>query len=344
MKIRLFLLLTILVIWIFSQFIFQPPKNETNIKVDNNTIRKELTASDIYQNSKNGIAIVFAYDENGIPLSQGTGFFIESNKLVTNFHVIENSKSIRVKLIDSEKFLKKSEVKLSSEKYDLAIVETEIINNHLPLDTISEPKIGSKIFTIGNPRGLTGTISEGIISAKRKNDYDLIQITAPISPGNSGGPLINEKGKVIGISTFTMKNSQNLNFAIPLKYISNCKKHIYDKVNERTKITEKKGAVTISIFKKRWLQEVEYISFKNNTKDFINHITGVLIYKDMEDNIIDYRVIDEKIVIPPNLAKRISIESFDNEGSYYYYKDESGDHNSEKFKIEFRLLSYEIEE
>ena len=64
----------------------------------------------------------------------------------------------------------------------------------------------------------------------------------------------------------------------------------------------------------------------------------------MEDNIIDYRVIDEKIVIPPNLAKRISIESFDNEGSYYYYKDESGDHNSEKFKIEFRLLSYEIEE
>ena len=266
MKIRLFLLLTLLVIWVFSQFIFQSPKNETNIKVDNNTIRKELTASDIYQNSKNGIAIIFAYDENGIPLSQGTGFFIESNKLVTNFHVIENSKSIRVKLIDSEKFLKKSEVKLSSEKYDLAIVETEIINNHLPLDTISEPKIGSKIFTIGNPRGLTGTISEGIISAKRKNDYDLIQITAPISPGNSGGPLINEKGKVIGISTFTMKNSQNLNFAIPLKYISNCKKHIYDKVNERTKITEKKGAVTISIFKKRWLQEVEYISFKITQK------------------------------------------------------------------------------
>lgn len=343
MKLRLLLLL------IFSNFVFNSCKDETKkikgIKTEKeiNNIKNELTASDIYQKSKDGIAIVIAYDDDGIPLSQGTGFFIENNKLITNFHVIENSKSIRVKLIDGEKFLKKADVKLSSKKYDLAIVETEIINNHLSLDTISEPKIGSKIFTIGNPRGLTGTISEGIISAKRKNDYDLIQITAPISPGNSGGPLINERGNVIGISTFTLKNSQNLNFAIPLKYIFNCKKHIYQKVTKRNKITEKNGAITISKFTKRWLKEVEHISFKNNTNDYINHITGVIIYKDMKDNIIDYRVIDKEIVIPPNLAKRISIASFDDEGSYTYYKDRQSS-LSEKFKIEFRLLSYEAEE
>lgn len=343
MKLRLLLL------FLLIQFIFNSCKNENTKSTEakneteiNNT-NKELTASDIYLKSKDGIAIVIAYDENGIPLSQGTGFFIEKNKLITNFHVIENSRAIKVKLIDSEKFLRKSEVKLSSEKYDLAIIETEKIKSHLSLDTISEPAIGSKIFTIGNPRGLTGTISEGIISAKRKNDYDLIQITAPISPGNSGGPLINEKGNVIGISTFTLKNSQNLNFAIPLKYISNCKKHIYVKETKRNKITEKKGAITISKFTKRWLKEVEHISFKNNTNDYIKHLTGVIIYKDMQDNIIDYRVIDREIIIPPNLAKRMSIASFDDEGSYTYFKDRQSS-LSEKFKIEFRLLSYEIEE
>jgi S1-C subfamily serine protease len=85
------------------------------------------------------------------------------------------------------------------------------------------PKIGDDIMVAGSPQGLEGTISKGIISSIRKfdpYDYELIQISAPISEGSSGGPVVNSSGELIGISVSGMKEGQNLNFAVPVKYIS----------------------------------------------------------------------------------------------------------------------------
>lgn len=84
----------------------------------------------------------------------------------------------------------------------------------LPLAKDNFAQIGDEVYVVGNPEGLVGTFSQGIISAFRGTDY--IQITAPISPGSSGDPVINRYGEVIGIATAFIKEGQNLNFAIPV--------------------------------------------------------------------------------------------------------------------------------
>ena len=94
-------------------------------------------------------------------------------------------------------------------------------NSGTPL-TLKSPSvdIGQKIFAIGSPLGLEGTISDGIISGLRNFErFSLLQISAPISPGNSGGPIVNENGEVIGVAPYTFSEGQNLNFAVPVKYL-----------------------------------------------------------------------------------------------------------------------------
>src|SRR6516225_1013196 len=81
-------------------------------------------------------------------------------------------------------------------------------------------QVGDSVYAVGNPEGLEGTFSQGIVSGIRESGGDrLLQITAPISPGSSGGPVLNEKGEVIGVSVATFRDGQNLNFAVPSIYL-----------------------------------------------------------------------------------------------------------------------------
>ena len=90
----------------------------------------------------------------------------------------------------------------------------------LPLGDSDAVEIGEPVYAAGNPSGLEGTFSDGIISSIRGDGaYKIPQITAPISPGSSGGPVLNEKGEVIGVSVLTIRNGQNFNFAIPINYL-----------------------------------------------------------------------------------------------------------------------------
>jgi len=310
-------------------------------------VDKELDASDIYEISKNSIALVLSLDKNSIPLSIGTGFYIDSNRVVTNHHVINGAKRIKIKIIGEQDFITDVIVEKSSHEHDLAILKTKNHRYHLGIDSSNNESIGSKIYTIGNPRGLEGTISQGIISGYRKENYDVIQITAPISPGNSGGPVLNGNGHVIGVSTFTIANSQNLNFAIPIKYLSYCGSH-YDVPSHQEKkaVVQGKKGVELVKFNKDNAEFKEQISLRNNTEEFITKVTGVLIYKDMNNVIIDYKIFDERIIIPPGLAKMVTQRSFDQEQRYHYYKTKTSfpQYMYERFKVDFRLLSYEIEE
>jgi S1-C subfamily serine protease len=83
-------------------------------------------------------------------------------------------------------------------------------------------KIGQPVFVVGNPQGLEGTFSNGLVSSIRRfgDDY-LVQMTAPISLGSSGGPVLNDEGKVVGVSVGMLQHGQNLNFAIPSEYLAN---------------------------------------------------------------------------------------------------------------------------
>ena len=322
-------------------------KSQSNSNDDKDSIKTEqskvLSAEDVYNQSIDKVALIISY-EGGIPASQGSGFFIDKNTLITNLHCVAGADAIQLKIAGKEDIIKGARIVKASEEYDLAIIRTKQTFPSLKIDSLGKEKVGSKIYAIGNPRGLEGTISDGILSGKRENEgVEFLQITAPISPGNSGGPVLNERGEVIGVSTFTFRNSQNLNFAMPIKYISKCTD--YDSSIQSAKIRAKftnSDALTMTFFEKNGSEFQEFISLKNNTNNDICAVTGVLIYRTMGGEILDYRVFNEDVKIPVGLAKRITLRSFDQNQNWKYYKSEGYDYK--QFKVEFRLLSYEIEE
>ena len=150
------------------------------------------------------------------PLSLGSGFIIDNGKVITNLHVIEDAKYGYVTISGESKKHKIEGYLVVDKTNDLALLSVPTLVG-APIEINgNNPEIGEKIYAIGNPKGLSGTISEGIISGIRTFDNEeLIQITAPISPGSSGGPVINNNGELIGVSVGTLESGQNLNFAIP---------------------------------------------------------------------------------------------------------------------------------
>ena len=151
----------------------------------------------------------------------GSGFVIRDDQIATNYHVIDNMSIGGAKLVGKED-LYPIEATLAIEKNrDLAIINVVGIDvPALSLGDSDAVRIGDKVYVAGNPQGLEGSFSDGIISAIRGGSADkFFQMTAPISQGSSGGPVVNEKGEVIGISFATFLNGQNLNFAIPVNYL-----------------------------------------------------------------------------------------------------------------------------
>jgi len=182
------------------------------------TQAKAKSTEDIYNETKGSIVLIISYDKTGSPISTGSGFFIKGNQIATNFHVIEGSAVLKYKGIHDQKVHSISKVFAFSKSLDLAILNTTSERSPLSISPHLFDRVGAKVIAIGNPKGLTGTVSEGIISGVRKLDsLTFLQTTAPISPGSSGGPLFNEIGEVVGVTSLVLggSNSQNLNFAIP---------------------------------------------------------------------------------------------------------------------------------
>lgn len=162
------------------------------------------------------------FDAKGNPLSRGSGFFIAPDRIVTNRHVIEKSSRVEISLMDGKKFPVKGVLAVDGEG-DLAMLQVDVPKNlaiALPI-VRSVPQEGESIVVVGNPFGLEGSVSNGIVSAVREiSGYGkIIQITAPISPGSSGSPVVNMYGQVIGIATLQAAEGQSLNFAVPAERI-----------------------------------------------------------------------------------------------------------------------------
>ena len=176
----------------------------------------------VFDKAVPSIVAIYAYDDKGEPFAQGTGFLINSSGLIaTNFHVIDKSHSLRVAFTSGEKYDVK-EIIAVDEHRDIALIK--IHGYDLPplkLGNSNNIKIGEKVIAIGNPLGFANTLSSGIISGIRTDleDYKLIQTTTPISPGSSGGPLLNMNGDVIGLTTMGIPDGQNLNFVVPVNYL-----------------------------------------------------------------------------------------------------------------------------
>ena len=160
-------------------------------------------------------------DANGQPLSLGSGFFVRDGEIASNLHVVEGAASGYAKLVGQKAKYEIEGVTAVDPARDLVILRVSGSRaSALTLGSSDAIRVGEPVYAVGNPQGLEGTFSEGIVSSIREVGTDkLLQITAPISPGSSGGPVLNGNGRVIGVSVATFEGGQNLNFAIPSNYL-----------------------------------------------------------------------------------------------------------------------------
>jgi len=178
-------------------------------------------ADKLFKENSKAVVVVVTYNEKGEPISQGSGFIVRPDgAVVTNYHVISNAKDIKVKVGD--KVLDVEGLIHTDKENDLVILKVK--GEKLPvvkLGDIAKANVGEKVYVISSPEGLENTISDGLLSGIRDitSDKKVLQITAPISPGSSGGPVFNKDGEVIGVATFLIKEAQNLNFAMPVNLI-----------------------------------------------------------------------------------------------------------------------------
>ena len=182
------------------------------------------------------------YDSRGNLLSRGSGFFIAADRIVTNRHVIEKSSRVEIHLMDGKKFVVKGVLAIDGEG-DLAMLQVDVPKHlAIPLPIVrTVPQEGESIVVVGNPFGLEGSVSNGIVSAVREiSGYGkIIQITAPISPGSSGSPVVNMYGQVIGIATLQAAEGQSLNFAVPAERILQLKVSDLQTISSLTADTQK---------------------------------------------------------------------------------------------------------
>lgn len=177
-----------------------------------------LEPEEIYRKSSSAIVLIVAGNQKAG--SFGSGFVINPNGLiVTNDHVIGRYGQIQVKTADGKVY--PATVVSRDTRLDLALVQIQPRSSLPSLRLrLAPPRIGQQVYTIGNPLGMEKSISDGIVS--RLEDDGYIQYTAATNPGNSGGPLLNEDGEVIGVVRLSLaKISTGINFAIPASSLSN---------------------------------------------------------------------------------------------------------------------------
>jgi len=168
---------------------------------------------------KPSVVAIATYDTQGEALMTGSGFFLRPGQVVTNLHVIRGAQRTEIKTLDGKgRVFPVNGVLAVDEEGDLALLSVDVPPDRARSSELARvlPDEGEQIVVIGNPLKLEGSVTDGIVSAVREvpNVGNIIQITAPISHGNSGSPVFNLNGQVVGVVTVKVTNGQNINLAI----------------------------------------------------------------------------------------------------------------------------------
>lgn len=176
------------------------------------------SAQQIFRDASPSVVLLTMEDAKGRAVSLGTGFFVKEGVIAANLHLLEGANRGYLKHIGQKERLPIAGIVAVDRERDLVLLAVpESKAPPLPLGDDKQAAVGDTIYAIGNPRGFEGTLSQGIVSGIREsNARPLLQITAPLSLGSSGGPVLNTEGKVIGIALATLGTGQNLNFAVPV--------------------------------------------------------------------------------------------------------------------------------
>jgi hypothetical protein len=176
-------------------------------------------AEDIFTRVAPSVVRVNVMDDSGRMIAFGSGVVIDRDTVITNCHVIRRGVNINVKLGDA---VRTADIQVSDEELDLCRLNVSGLGAPaVAIGTVKQLRVGQRVYAIGAPQGLELTISEGIVSSLREvPGGTVIQTTAPISPGSSGGGLFDLSGRLVGIMTFQHRYGQNLNFALPADWIA----------------------------------------------------------------------------------------------------------------------------
>lgn len=177
------------------------------------------SAEELYAQLSASVARIDVFDQMGRQVGSGSGVAIGLTALITNCHVAKAGARLKVKIRDQ---LLDASIAIADEELDLCRLEVPgMAADAVVIGNSADMRIGQKVYALGSPRGLDLTISDGIVSSLRLSDKGtLIQTTAPVSPGSSGGGLFDTSGRLVGIVTFQLVNGQNLNFAAPAEWIA----------------------------------------------------------------------------------------------------------------------------
>ena len=296
-------------------------------------------------------------DANGQPLSLGSGFFVRNGQVATNLHVVKGAARGYAKLINQKTKYDIEGITAVDAERDLVILKISVSGAQIiSLGDSDTVQVGSSIYAVGNPRGLEGTFSQGIISSIRKVRTDkLLQLTAPISPGSSGGPVLNDKAQVIGVSVATFRGGQNLNFAIPSNYLKKLMERIgpVKPFSQATSAGSKRSilgdlgdrsAEGVSGGKLTWRYYSAFGSYTfslwNHLRENVRNVYCFVIFYDVQGDPIDVDVVHFRDPIPAGLAKRGKSE-VDSSVQKLTTRQGSLPPNT---KIEFRILDFEIME
>lgn len=214
-------------------------------------VRAQENLPSLVKRVKPAVVAIATYDASGEGVMTGSGFFLGPGQVVTNLHVVRGAARAEIKTLDGKgKMFPVNGTLAVDEEGDLALLSVDMPLERARIsDLASElPDEGEPIFVIGNPLKLEGSVSDGIVSAVREvpNSYRIIQITAPISHGNSGSPVFNLRGQVLGVVTVKVTNGQNINLAIAAARVAELKP---GRLRPLSEITLKRGDAAESLYR-----------------------------------------------------------------------------------------------
>jgi S1-C subfamily serine protease len=240
----------------------KPEKEQPQVAPTAKPSQPEEAPSELFKRLAPSVVRVISHAADGKSGGQGSGFFISPDGLlVTNYHVIAEADEVEIFLDNNARFPLAGVMAVSKDE-DIAVLKVDATNlPKLDLAKGGLPAIGTTVYAIGNPQGLVNTFSTGQISGLRKIGpaFSLIQCTAPISPGSSGGPLVTKSGEVAGMTTFYFVKGQNLNFAVPSRHI----RALLEKPHELQTLAKATGRPTPEAKREpvdppRWMKDLPY--------------------------------------------------------------------------------------
>jgi S1-C subfamily serine protease len=195
------------------------------------SIEVSLTTAQIAKRVSPGVVSIEGNTDSGGVI--GSGFIVSKDgKIVTNLHVIRGLKTAEVHLGNGEAFDTVS-VLATDERRDLAIIQVAGFDlPTLELGNSNNVTVGESVVVVGTPRGLEGTVTAGILSSVRESDGSkVLQTDAAVNPGNSGSPLVNDRGQTIGVVSFKLRSAEGLNFAIPINYVKGLLNNVHGPIS-----------------------------------------------------------------------------------------------------------------